>query len=216
MDKVKRHVGILTAIALLALAFTPVKGSSTYSMAWPVTPLDSTVLSRLTVEQTAPMRIWIKATNARSQLASCMRPSGMEAATGNAAGLAERQRNCWGQPYAWHQVLTVGNDIGDGADRLVAYEPAIDVLLAEYVQVARATARQRELDDQIGASLSKYLEVQRPRLASIIWTLHLLLVAVAMLMVIWRARVGTIVLLPLTALLSASHQAARRNEQNGP
>jgi hypothetical protein len=60
MEKLKRYVGLVVAVALLALAFfIPVENNHRHPMTSTVTPLDSTVLTKLTGVGGRDLLLWI-------------------------------------------------------------------------------------------------------------------------------------------------------------
>jgi len=165
MGKLKRYAGVLAAIGLLLAAFTAVPRMEHLRRATPITPLDSTVLTRITVERTTPMQVWVRSTSMLSDWKTCLRLNE------NERRYNSPQPDCGGG-FTWHQMLTARGEVGDAVSDLLPYEPALDSLLIEYTSTKPNTPRRHELDAQIGTAVSKYLEAQRPGLAKSILLVH--------------------------------------------
>lgn len=201
MDKLKGYAGILIAAGLLALAFTPAPRPQHLRQALPVAPLESTVLTRLTVEQSTPMQVWVRATSGLKQWQDCLNLQEQRSGTTS-------ERDCGGG-FIWHQMLTSGTDVGSAVGAVLPFEPALDSLLAEYVDTKPNTLRRHELDLLIGTAVSKYLDAERPGLAKSIATVHIVFVLLIALMVWWRRQVGSVVLSPLALLFGIDTASAK-------
>ncbi len=202
MDKFKRYLGLIAAIAVFAFGFIPGDPDRGFPMASALTPLDSTLLTQLTRRQSEGMKFWRDATD---YLNSC--PPFQKSELGPKY---DRASSCGGF-NPWQQKL-----LRDREYELKAYEPNIHSLLDEYKDATNSerqllrehrddgqgvkfvrNPRNTELELQLGLAMAKYLDADRKWLAMAIYFIYALLIGLVVLMVRGRQTVGDVLCVPL-------------------
>ncbi len=224
MDKLKRYVGLAAAIALLALAFTPFENRP-HPMASKVTPLDGTVLTKLTGVGGREMAFWVYATDYINRCVP-FRETSMRVTS------MYRVLACEGDDYLFSTFAQ------EYEVELSKFDPTLPALRTEYLdtpklakEVAPASglpflsneasttsnstylkslegpkrnARSLKLELQIGTAMAKYLQSVRISIAIGIYLVHALAILFFVGLVLARESVGALLLWPFTLIFGAA------------
>lgn len=224
MEKLKRYIGLAVAVTLLALAFVPFENNRFHPMASKVTPLDGTVLTKLTGVGGRDMLLWIYATDYINRC-NPFRETSMRV---QSIGV---QLNCVGDNYLFSTFAR------EYEAELSKFEPTLPALHIEYLNTPKLikkaepavglfsilgdgsntghsiylkslegpkrNLRSLQLELQIGTAISKYLQSVGNSIAIGIYLLHGFAILLFIGLVWARQTVGTIMLWPFTLIFGA-------------
>lgn len=224
MDKLKRYVGLAMAVALLALAFVPFENHS-HPMASKVTPLDGTVLTKLTGVGGREMAFWVYATDYINRCVP-FRETSLRITS------MYRVLTCEGDDYLFSTTAQ------EYEAELSNFEPTLSTLRREYLstpklikEAAPASAlpflsseasttsysiylkslegpkrnpRSLQLELQIGRAMAKYLQSVRISIAIGIYLVHAFAILFFVGLVLARESVGALLLWPFTLIFGAA------------
>lgn len=224
MEKLKRYVGLAVAVAILALAFVPFENNRYHPMASNITPLDSTLLTKLSGVGGRDMLLWIHATD---YINRC--PPFRETAIHISSLYVELK--CEGDNY----LFSTFN--GEFEAALSKFEPDLPTLRIEYLNTPKLikesapavvpfitlgnstdtshstylkslegpkrNLRSLQLELQMGTAMGKYLQSVNNSIAIGIYLLHGFAILLFVGLVWARQAVGATVLWPFALTFSA-------------
>ena len=224
MEKLKRYLGLAVAVALLALAFLPFENNRHHPMASKVTPLDSTILTKLTGVGGRDMLLW---THATDYINRCIpfRETSIRIRS------LYVQLDCEGDNYLFSTFAR------EYEAELSKFEPTLPTLHIEYLNTPKLiketepvvgllsglgdtthtshsiylkslegqkrNLRSLQLELQIGTAMSKYLQSVSNSIAIGIYLLHGFAILLFAGLVWARRAVGAILLWPFTLIFGA-------------
>lgn len=224
MNKLKRYLGLAVAVALLALAFVPFEKNSYYPMASKATPLDGTVLAKLTGAGGRDMDLWAYATDYINRCVPFQETSRRSNARYGA-------QTCEGND---HLFSTTAHEY---ETELSKFEPALPTLRKAYLATPKvlkeaaptsalasllsgATTtnsiylrglegpvrdpQSLKLELQIGTAMSKYLQSVHGSIATSIYLVHGLAILLFIGLVFARESVGALLLWPFSLIFGAA------------
>lgn len=224
MEKFKRYLGLAMAIALLALAFAPFENNF-HPMASKVTPLDNTVLRKLTGVGGREMTFWVYATDYMNRCTP-FRNTSLRITSGY------REVLCEGDDYLFSTITH------EYETELLKFEPTLSILRNEYLrtpklakEIAPATGlsflsneastnshsiylrslegpkrstRSLQLELQIGAAMTNYLLTVRNSIAIGIYLIHALAMLIFLGLVFARESFGALLLWPFSLVVGVA------------
>jgi hypothetical protein len=214
VDKLKRYLGLAVTIVLLVIAILPTGGYLPYLRASALTPLDTTVLTRLTMgfnPRSDPgrhrnMAFWLMMTHQLNELRDCrLLKSPLEPTF-----FDEKPRDCQGALSGLLSDLSFrARWHGDSDPALQALHASVNALSVEHRLAKGNVPRMIELEANSVAQIVEYLETTRAQLARDIYALHGIVFLLIGLMVLGRREVGELVCAPFEMLFGAAKGGAR-------
>lgn len=223
MEKVKRYLGILAALCLLAIGFAPVPKDlfSPLDRSEKITQLDGTILSAATIFNKRNPRdpdiftLWKMSTAFFNtcdslQVAAFRQHQSSTDCNGwwvfNVAGSAfEAQLSAVDPTYREmserYQTLSSSEN--------TSHSEAINGRISDPVSPAKTQEEKIGLERRMSATIAKFLIAEKPHLALQIYLVHAAWIGLFLLLVWQRALFGSLLCLPFTLVLGTSVKVAK-------
>ena len=193
MEKLKRYVGFLFALALLIVGLLPVGPNPYYNKAARLSPFDNSALSRVTTGE-GLMLFWLRGSDS---LVAC-------------PPFVQRSKTC-------NSILDIVNWLpSEHQDEFRRIDPDAMAIVEKYA-ASFNQGTPKEVDEvrtvanelRVGTGVAKYLESKRKSLALQRYLLHFGWFLLCALLFVGRRQVGGLLLFPLNLVTGAAGAGAK-------